>query len=192
MILLHKPGDSRLQSIVENLDTRELTYRAVGATRDGTLVARYRNDRYRIVLGSGDVVFERAVAALKRWTPQRGAGLSVFPPDAPVAEGTISVLVQRMWPVYVVVPCRVVYVVDEADRFGFGYGTLPGHPEAGEEGFLVERDSDGVVVFRIVVFSRPATLFMLAGAPVVRHIQKAVTHRYLAVLKAASSPPAPR
>jgi uncharacterized protein (UPF0548 family) len=192
MILLHKPGDTRLQRIVENLRTRELTYRAVGATLDGTLVARYRNDRYRIVLGSGDVVFERAVAALKRWTPQRGAGLRVFPADAPVAEGTISVLVQRMWPVHVVVPCRIVYVVDEADRFGFGYGTLPGHPETGEEGFLVERDADGVVVFRIVVFSRPATLLMLAGAPVVRHVQKAVTHRYLAVLKAASSPPASR
>ena len=26
-------------------------------------------------------------------------------------------------------PCRVVYVVDEPDRRGFAYGTLPGHPE---------------------------------------------------------------
>jgi uncharacterized protein (UPF0548 family) len=31
------------------------------------------------------------------------------------------------------VPCRVVYVLDEPERRGFAYGTLPGHPESGEE-----------------------------------------------------------
>ncbi|SIP67631.1 hypothetical protein BN9982_740001 [Mycobacterium tuberculosis] len=30
-------------------------------------------------------------------------------------------------------PCRVVYVIDEPDVRGFGYGTLPGHPVSGEE-----------------------------------------------------------
>ena len=39
-------------------------------------------------------------------------------------------------------PCRVVYVVDEPDRRGFAYGTLPGHPESGEELFLVRYDPD--------------------------------------------------
>ena len=38
---------------------------------------------------------------------------------------------------------RVVYLVDEdgpVPRFGFAYGTLPGHAESGEERFLVEWD----------------------------------------------------
>ena len=33
-------------------------------------------------------------------------------------------------------PCRVVYVIDEPDIRGFAYGTLPGHPESGEERFV--------------------------------------------------------
>jgi phosphatidylserine/phosphatidylglycerophosphate/cardiolipin synthase-like enzyme len=40
--------------------------------------------------------------------------------------------------------CRVVYVIDEPDgpiaRFGFAYGTLPGHAVAGEELFLATWD----------------------------------------------------
>jgi uncharacterized protein (UPF0548 family) len=36
-------------------------------------------------------------------------------------------------------PCRIVYVIDEPDRRGFAYGTLPGHPERGEEAFIISR-----------------------------------------------------
>jgi uncharacterized protein (UPF0548 family) len=35
----------------------------------------------------------------------------------------------------------VIYVVDQADQFGFAYGTLPGHPEMGEVAFTVSQDS---------------------------------------------------
>lgn len=34
-------------------------------------------------------------------------------------------------------PCRVVYTVTESRRRGFAYGTLPGHPECGEEAFVI-------------------------------------------------------
>ncbi len=61
-------------------------------------------------------------------------------------------------PVRITAPCRVVYTVNEPDRQGFACGTLPGHPECGEEAFLVERDDDGAVTFAITAFSRPATL----------------------------------
>ena len=43
------------------------------------------------------------------------------------------------------VPCRVMYVIDQPDRRGFAYGTLPGHPVSGEEAFVVSRDADGAV-----------------------------------------------
>lgn len=39
-------------------------------------------------------------------------------------------------------PCQVVYVLDEPDRQGFAYGTLPGQPESGEEAFVIERADD--------------------------------------------------
>ena len=45
--------------------------------------------------------------------------------------------------------CRVASVVDEPNRFGFAYGTLPIHPEQGEQSFIVERDEGGKVTFTL-------------------------------------------
>ena len=66
--------------------------------------------------------------------------------------------------------CRIVYVVDEegpVTRFGFAYGTLPGHAGAGEERFLVEWDrASGEVWYDILAFSRPHVFLSPAGLPV--------------------------
>lgn len=82
------------------------------------------------------------------------------------------------------VPCRVVYVVDEPDRKGFAYGTLPGHPVSGEEAFVLERGHDGRITFTVSAFSRPATMFAKLGGPVGRTIQHMMTERYLRALDA--------
>jgi len=61
-------------------------------------------------------------------------------------------------------PCRIVGVLDEPDSWGFAYGTLPGHPEQGEESFVVSIGGDDVVRFRITAFSRPGEwIARLAG-----------------------------
>ena len=86
-------------------------------------------------------------------------------------------------PVWAVAPCRIVYVVDEADRFGFAYGTLPGHPEQGEEAFIVESRADGDVRFSVTAFSRPAGTVAKLGAPITRMIQRRVTAGYLNALR---------
>ena len=41
------------------------------------------------------------------------------------------------------------FLVEEANRFGFAYGTLSVHPEQGEESFVVSRDADGSVQFAV-------------------------------------------
>ena len=64
-------------------------------------------------------------------------------------------------------------------RFGFAYGTLPGHPEQGEEAFHVHRDASGVVTVEIVAFSRPASLLARLGSPVARAIQQRTTRSYV-------------
>ena len=75
--------------------------------------------------------------------------------------------------------CRIVQVVDDGDAFGFAYGTLPHHPEQGEEAFLVRRRADGSVVFEIVAFSRPATLPTRLIGPFGRWLQRRSIDRYL-------------
>jgi uncharacterized protein (UPF0548 family) len=82
-------------------------------------------------------------------------------------------------PVTIVVPNRIVAVVSEPTRFGFAYGTLPGHQERGEESFVVELLPDGRVMGRIVVDAVPATVAARSCAPVVRRVQRWAIGRYL-------------
>ena len=76
-------------------------------------------------------------------------------------------------------PVRVVRVVDEPGRRGFAYGTLPGHPERGEESFVVQLADDGTVFFHLRAFSRPARWFTRLGDPVSRRAQTMIAERYL-------------
>jgi uncharacterized protein (UPF0548 family) len=111
----------------------------------------------------------------------------VAEPGVVVAQGA------GLGPVQVVAPCRVVYTVDEPGRRGFGYGTLPGHPEHGEEGFLVELGPDGDVRFRLRSFSRPARLGPLSrlALPVDKAVQRAIVVRYVHALRALAHPGGP-
>ena len=84
--------------------------------------------------------------------------------------------------VTVVAPCRIVDVVDQPGRFGFAYGSLVGHPEQGEESFLVERTGTRTS-FRIDVCSRPGHPLVRAGGPVARRVQSVLTQRYLRALQ---------
>jgi uncharacterized protein (UPF0548 family) len=66
-----------------------------------------------------------------------------------------------------------VYVIDEPDRFGFAYGTLPQHAESGEERFSVEYHPDtDEVWYDIYAFSRPGNFLIRLGYPYARWRQK--------------------
>jgi uncharacterized protein (UPF0548 family) len=107
-----------------------------------------------------------------------GVGEAVFAPDgtALVRPGDTAILRIPLYPFRI--PVRVVYVVDEPLRKGFGYGTLPGHPERGEESFVVEYREDDSVWLTIRAFSRPASWVFWAGYPLVRLMQRLYTDRY--------------
>jgi uncharacterized protein (UPF0548 family) len=72
---------------------------------------------------------------------------------------------RRLGPFTMLAPCRIVYVTEQATRFGFGDGTLPGHPERGEEAFHVVRADDGVITAEIVAFPDRTFAPSLAGRP---------------------------
>ncbi|MGL5444654.1 MAG: DUF1990 family protein, partial [[Mycobacterium] stephanolepidis] len=71
----------------------------------------------------------------------------------------------------------------EPNRRGFAYGTLRGHPETGEEVFIVRFDpSNDVVCVEITAFSRPSYWWVRVGNLVVKQLQRVVTQRYLHAL----------
>ena len=158
------------------LEELPLTYPEVGATASGELPAGYGHLHVETQIGTGQRRFEQAADAVMHWGMQRGAGLRVRA-SSEVAEVSTVVLV-RMG--FLPAPCRVVYVIDEPDIRGFAYGTLPGHPESGEERFAVRRDPATSAVFaEVSAFSRPATWWSKAGGPLVPLAQRVVAKRYL-------------
>jgi uncharacterized protein (UPF0548 family) len=82
-----------------------------------------------------------------------------------------------------IIPCRVIYTIEEADRRGFAYGTLPGHPEQGEDAFIVLMTDTGQVRIEVRAFSRPASLLARSGGPVTRMVQQYATDRYLNAIR---------
>lgn len=160
------------------LSGKPLTYTEVGATA-GPMPSGYHHLHKSSVIGHGRDRFDEAAARGMRWGMLRGAGLRVEATAAVAAVGA-EVLV-HLGPV--VAPCRVVYVVDEPDRRGFAYGTLPGHAESGEELFLVRYDpATDTVIAEVIAFSRHATWWSRLGAPVTSLVQRRVTDRYLCAL----------
>lgn len=151
------------------------TYPDVGATA-GELPDGYHHVRAAAQIGTGRARFDAAADAVLRWGMQRGAGMRVDATTVTAAPGTD--VLGRLGPMRV--PCRVVYVVDEPDRRGFAYGTLPGHPESGEELFCVRHDPTTDKVYaEISAFSRPATWWSRLGSPAARVAQRVITQRYL-------------
>src|SRR5947209_12564476 len=175
MLSLRKPSADALRGFLAAQRGLPFTYGAVGATA-GTPPAGYVVDRTRIRLGEGEPVFRAAVGALKRWEQFRLGWVEAWPSDTPIQEGEVVAVMGRAVGVWWLNACRVVYAVDEAgpvSRFGFAYGTLPGHVESGEERFLVEWDrGDDAVWYDILAFSRPNHLLTRLGYPVVRRLQR--------------------
>jgi uncharacterized protein (UPF0548 family) len=177
---LQAPDDTYLRALLHHYAGEAVTYDEVGATRDEALPTGYTDDWYRVDLGLG--VFHRAVDGLRAWQAHVGAGVTVYPADAPLQVNTDVIVAARVGPAYALAPCRVVYVIDEPDRFGFGYGTLPGHPERGEEAFIIDRDDEEHATFSIIAFSKPAAFLARLGKPVARSVQRRTTRAYLDAL----------
>ncbi|MFF0545235.1 DUF1990 family protein [Nocardia thailandica] len=158
------------------------TYPDVGATRTAP-PAGYHAFRHRRRIGHGRTVFERGAEHILAFGMQKGVGIFGESTTPVAREGTELTVRLGLGPAAITAPCRVVYVLDDPDRRGFAYGTLPGHPESGEELFAIEYDpSDDSVYGLVTAFSRPATWYTRLGGPAARLLQSWFARRYLATL----------
>lgn len=170
---------TQLDPVVEaQLRAAELTYDQVGRT-SGVLPAGYHHVNRRRVIGVGTDRFADAVRALLSWQMHLRSGFQVSTSSATVVRDAVVMLAIRAGPFRLSAPCRVVSVLDEPNRQGFAYGTLAGHPESGEEAFVIQRGDDDTVSFSITAFSRPASNLAKLTGPFGRLAQRKVTDRYL-------------
>ncbi|MEG3631913.1 DUF1990 family protein [Streptomyces poriticola] len=163
------------------MPARDFTYDAVGATREpGSCPPGFRPLHVRTRIGEGEPVFRRASEAVLTWEMHRALGVGVDT-DADRAAPGVDVTVTLAG--LVRAPCRVVWTVEEHRRAGWAYGTLAGHPESGEEAFVVDRTGDGTVWLTVTGFSRPAAWYTRAGGAATRGLQHAYARRCGTVLR---------
>ncbi|GAA4824558.1 DUF1990 domain-containing protein [Streptomyces ziwulingensis] len=157
------------------------TYDAVGATREQDhCPPGFHPLHVRTRLGEGEPVFQRAAEALLTWEMHRAVGVGLDTGADRAAPGVdVTVTLAGM----IRAPCRVVWTLEERRRAGWAYGTLPGHPECGEEAFVVDRTGDGTVWLTVSAFSRPAKWYAKAGGPAARGLQQAYARRCGKVLR---------
>ena len=164
----------------------EYTYDDVGATRRGGFCPPgFHPLHVRTRVGEGEKVFRRASEAVMSWELHRELGVGI---DASADRAAPDIDVTVTLAGMIKAPCRVVYTVEEPRRTGWAYGTLTGHPECGEERFVVERTGDGTVWLTVTAFSRPAKWYARAGGPATRGLQGAYARRCGKVLRRLCAP----
>jgi uncharacterized protein (UPF0548 family) len=193
---LTAPSAAEIRTFLTRQAARPFSYPGVGLTRTlrpgpggAEPPAGFDLDHNRTRLGAGEEDFAAARRAIARWLmfprgwtrvvghgepelDSEGTGVPAF------REGTLVAVVARALGVYWRSACRVVYVLGEGDgqdgarRYGFAYGTLPGHVEHGEERFSVELLPDGSVWYDLLAFSRPHYWAARLAKPLARRLQR--------------------
>jgi uncharacterized protein (UPF0548 family) len=172
MFLARRPSAETIDQFLQASRDLPLSYGPVGIL---DLETARDIDELTVVIGRGPADFARARAALVGWKQFEIGWVETFPRHAPIAVGTsVAVLIRHLgfWSLN---GCRVVYGVGSpADdtRFGFAYGTLTNHAEAGEELFEVFIDPETELVsYRIRATSWPRAPLAKLGQPIVRALQ---------------------
>lgn len=177
----------------------DLNYGPIGVTMPGSRSARSVAE-VATRIGGGEAVWREARRATLSWGIQRGAGYTITvvgrgaggrgaraQPARFVEPGQTVTLRRRFGIVPVSMSVRVVSVVDEPDRSGFAFGTLSGHPLAGEAAFIIERRPDNSVWFLLRSTSRPAGVRGVLAYPMVLFLRPRLEASYRRALTRQAS-----
>jgi len=113
-------------------------------------------------------------------------------PDVPITAGTVVSILSRHFGFWSLNAGRIVYLIEEEasllKRYGFAFGTLPGHVERGEERFTVEwHRAENSVFYEVFAFARPAHPLARVGPPFVQLVQRRFAAAFLRPITALSS-----
>ncbi len=182
MFCLLRPSEKQIQQYLARQADQQLSYNFVGCTREQPACRRGWNvDQHRVRLGEGSEVFARARAAIDAWEMFPSEMTKVFGQEKPRENLVVAILYRVSFlPLWLLMPARIVYPIHETvmrdgetvERYGFAYGTLPDHPERGEERFLIEwRHGDDSVHYDLLAVSQPRHALARLAYPFARHEQ---------------------
>jgi len=175
-MLLQKPTDDEVRRFLAAQSKLPFPYPEVGASRNSSIPPGYPINQHRAKLGEGEEIFDHAVAALRSWQMYSTGWTKLYWPDTPIREGEVVAILANHFGFWSLNACRIIYSLEEEgalSRYGFAFGTLPGHMEEGEERFTVEWDREsGAVWYELFAFARPKARLAKIAYPLVRLIQK--------------------
>lgn len=175
MFTFRRPTEADVRELLDRQPGQPWTYdwpeitREVPAPRPG-----WQIDQHRVLLGHGAATFAAACEAIRGWKMFPRQMCQVFWPTTRQEPGEVVAVLYfaKTLFLWMLFPARVVYCIDETRRCGFAYGTLPEHPERGEERFLVEWDrADDTVWYDLMAISRPGHWLARVGYPYARYEQ---------------------
>lgn len=173
MITLLYPSPERIRQFIATQKEQAFSYpeQLLEYTRDARQAPGFNNDAQRVRVGHGPAAFQLAKKALQEWVHFPRHWTPVEHLGAPIQTGSVVAVIFRLFGLFWSNSARIVYTEDNATRFGFAYGTLPGHIERGEELFRVEIDEQGVVWYEIRAFSLPRWWPIWLIYPIARLLQ---------------------
>ena len=179
MFSLLRPSPSAIQRRLEIARTLPGSYGIALNTQCGPdelhVPKGYRRDHTRTQIGHGPQSFAAARDALRKWRHFDLGWVQVVNPEATIEPDVIVAVEAHALGLWSVNLSRILYVIDEQDRFGFGYRTTSMHVERGEERFLLEFSPvSGAVYYDLLAVSRPANWLAWLAYPYTRSQQ----HRF--------------
>ena len=171
MVSLTIPPLAKTKAFLLAQTQLDTTYTPPNGTALSTKIDGYDNDYQRIMIGNGVHAFELAKQNIREWRMFPSHWTKILPELTPIRVGETVAMYARFGGIWWRNSCRIIYVIEESTRFGFAYGTLPGHVECGEELFLVEMDAAGDVWYTIKAFSKPRFWMARIGYPIMRLLQ---------------------
>jgi len=179
MFFVRQPSDTQIGDSLARQAGQPFSYDFVGSTKMPPAARRaWKIDHHRVLLGYGPAVFARARHAIETWEMFPCEIAKVFGHDVPRENLLVAILYRvSFFPLWLLMPARIVYTINDTiisdghaiDRYGFAYGTLPDHPERGEERFLIEWNrSDDTVHYDLLAISQPRHLLARVAYPFTR------------------------
>lgn len=160
------------------------SYAFIGQTQ-GTFPPGYNHDRNEVLLGEGNELFAAAKIEIQnwrhypKWTMIIKHGGQTVQADSRDTVGVYFNLFGFWWENH----CRIVYVMEKEQEWGFAYGTLSDHVEKGEEYFYLRKAANGKIYYGIHAFSRPGFWLAWLGYPLARFYQRKFVKQSLAIMK---------
>ncbi len=181
MFSVRKPTSAKLATICESAQASPLSYsKYAGAisTLNGLTGLHappgFSIDHTRSKIGRGPHAFVAAKVAMQQWQHFDLGCVRVANPETPIAPGEVVAVEVHALGLWSVNLSRILYVIDEPNRFGFAYGTTPLHAERGEEPSLLEYDpNSGNLSYDLLAISQPAhPLAKAPPTPTTRSLQR--------------------